>query len=520
MSLRIPTLWSSIYIRRVSDLDRASTYLSRCSPGPLPLDILIDTVGVADHYPGITLFRDELQAAFDIIDPYVHRWRSFFLKLRDNECKAITRNRLSAIGPACALETLQLYHFEQWTSQNLYLATLQPPMVLFEGVVPKLKNLSLIGVNLSWGQTPFLLGIRNLELALHVQPLRPTYSEWGSFLRNSPNLERLSLHYSGPRLDTGVSMQDVGSTWPPNRDIIELENLKDLNLVDLDPDYLCLIFEHLSMPNLKKLGLDLPEQDFSIFVDLVSGARRRSVTPRNVKNPRKIDINAGPPGRPRGYFESVERLAITSLECSADAWRMFLPSIRALQVMEVDFRRMGTGFYDALFDLVDERVPSIDAPTSSVVTTTSTLNDCTLIDCDTSSSSSPPLRKARVRLLPKLDTIQLSGLPGTRVKELIAFSQRLGCTVKRWIVKWDENRRGRDVVLDRLIEKGWRESWNNAGLTPESELEAEADEKGEEEEDDDNKDESDIRIDAYRGSEDEETDDEEYDDELTESRRG
>jgi hypothetical protein len=291
--------------------------------------------------------------------------------------------------------------------------------------------------------------------------------------------------------------------------------LRDLNLVDLDPDYLCLIFEHLSVPNVKRLGLDLPEQDFSIFVDLISGARRRGIIPRPTKRTGVVDLGAGPPGRPLGYFESVERLAITSLECSADAWRMFLPSIRALQIMEVDFRRMGNGFYDALFDLVDERVPSLEAPMTPMISTQTALGDCTLIDCET--SSSPPLRKQRVRLLPKLDTIQLSGLPGTRVKELIAFSQRLGCTVKRWIVKWDENRRGRDVVLDRLVEKRWRESWNSAGLKPESEIDEPESEVDDEKDAEDVKDESQaIRIDAYRGSEDDESDDETIDEELSE----
>jgi len=123
-----------------------------------------------------------------------------------------------------------------------------------------------------------------------------------------------------------------------------------------------------------------------------------------------------------------------------------------------------------------------------------------------------------VRLLPKLDTIQLSGLPGTRVKELIAFSQRLGCTVKRWIVKWDENRRGRDVVLDRLVEKGWRDSWNTAGLKPESEVdeaESEVDEVDDKGSEDKKNDSHGIRIDAYQGSDDEESDDEAIDEELS-----
>lgn len=500
IALRTPTLWTSLHIRRASDLDRAKVYLSRCSTSAFPLDVLVDTVAVADHYPGITLCRDELEDIFDIILPHLYRWRSFFLKLRDSECKNKARTRLCASGPAPVLETLQLYHFEEWTSQDLYLSTVQPPMMLFDGIIPNLKNVSLIGVNLTWSRTPYLRGLRNLELALHAESVRPSYAQWEALLRNSPDLEKLSLHYSGPKFPSDVTIHSIDESWPPNKDLIELKNLRDINIVDLDPDYLCLIFEHLNMPNVKRLGLDLPEQDFTVFVDLISGARRRSISLPAMKGDRAYDVHEGPPGRPRGYFETVERLAITSLECSPDAWRKFLPSIRALQVMEVDFRRMGEGFYEALFDLVDERVPSIYARESSVTTTDSSHSDCTLIE---SGSPPPPCRKQRVRLLPNLDTIQLSGLNGTRVKELIAFSQRLGCSVKRWVVKWDENRRGRDLVLDRLVEKGWRESWNGTGLKigigAESEKEV-ADEAPNEEHA--------VKIDVFRGHDDDESDDE------------
>ncbi|KAJ7793755.1 hypothetical protein B0H14DRAFT_2925597 [Mycena olivaceomarginata] len=74
----------------------------------------------------------------------------------------------------CDLQTLQLYHFEDYrTTQNLYIAIHRPPVVIFDNVLPALKNVSLIGA-------------------------------WDAILRRSPRLRRLRLHYSGPRAADGT----------------------------------------------------------------------------------------------------------------------------------------------------------------------------------------------------------------------------------------------------------------------------------------------------------------------------
>jgi hypothetical protein len=93
-------------------------------------------------------------------------------------------------------------------------------------------------------------------------------------------------------------------------------------------------------------------------VDLVRGEKKKYRSACREKD----YLSAGPLDRPLGYFESVEKLAITSLECPADAWWMFLSSI--LQIMEVDFRRMGNDLYKALFDFFE---PSLEAPTAPVI---------------------------------------------------------------------------------------------------------------------------------------------------------
>ncbi|KAJ6621812.1 hypothetical protein B0H10DRAFT_1741571, partial [Mycena sp. CBHHK59/15] len=324
VALRVSCLWTSLHFREPAHIPRAQAFLSRCSASaPHLLDILVDTVSLEDHIPGVTLCRDEMRVIFDLICPQVKRWRSFHLKVRENECKLIAREHLSTCGPAPNLETLQLYHFEDYrTSQNLYFATYRTPVMIFDNVLPRLKNVSLIGVNLPWAHSPYLLGLRCLELALHPDSIRPPYEYWDTMLRRSPHLQRLLLHYSGPRV------AGAGSAWPSARDRIRIASLEELSLTDLDPDHLCLLLQHLELPGLQKLSLDLPDQDFTAVVDLIAGGA------------------SGAPPVPA--LARLQVLRVTALECSPASWRALVRALTGLRTLEVDFTRVGDAFADVL----------------------------------------------------------------------------------------------------------------------------------------------------------------------------
>lgn len=276
VALRTPSLWTTLCFRELSHIPRAEAYLARCSRNPnRRLDILVDTVAPQDHIPGVTICLDELAIIFSLIMPHVSYWRAFHLKIRDNDCKLLARKNLGGSGPAPNLETLQLYHFEDFrTPQNLYIATYRPPVRIFSNSLPELRNVSLIGVNLPWEQSPYLINLHTLELALHSDSIRPPYKYWDRMLRHSPNIQRLLLHYSGPRKEDGTedlawTTLDDGKGKGKEDECILLESLWELSLTDLDPDYLCLVLRRLVMPNVKKLSLDLPDQDFTPFVELI-----------------------------------------------------------------------------------------------------------------------------------------------------------------------------------------------------------------------------------------------------------
>jgi len=418
VALRTHSLWTTIHFRETCHISRAETYLARCLPSSTYLlDILVDTIAEEDHTPGITLYTDEIKAIFQIIIPHVSRWRAFHLKICDNRCKGQARQFLSTCGPAPNLETLQLYHFEDYrTSQRLYLATYRPPVVVFSNSLPCLKNVSLIGVNLPWADSPYLMNLHHLELALHLDNIRPPYKWWDRMLRLSPDLKRLSLHYSGPRKATG----DPTFVWPRDtEDKIRLDSLWELCLTDLDSDYLCNLFQHLILPAVKAITLDLPEQNFSPFIEMMAGGGGQQSLMSS--------------SRPIPSLAILDTLIIHALNCSPDSWRALLQDLKGLKFFDVDFTRVGSNFWDIFYD-----------------------GDT--ISHEEGSTHDDRIDDNSNMLLPSLEVFKIAGILGKDIICAIRHRRKFlldGKSLReRWIVKWNERRRNRDVELDNLVDEG------------------------------------------------------------------
>ncbi|KAF6757597.1 hypothetical protein DFP72DRAFT_239888 [Ephemerocybe angulata] len=462
VALRTPSLWTTVHLREPVHLARARAYLDRCSTSAAYLlDILVDTVAPEEHIPGVTLCLEEIVEVFDLIIPHVQHWRSFHLKVRSNECKLQARRYLSTCGPAPSLETLQLYHFEDYsTSQDLWIATYRPPVVVFNNSVPKLRNVSLIGVNLPWLKSPYLMNLQKLELALHPDNIRPPYDSWDRMLRLSPQLQSLYLHYSGPRLESG----EPSSAWTPTKEKIALDMLSDLRFTDLDPDYLCGVVERLYLPSARKMSWDLPEQDFTPFIELLSRKTERhpseasgssgevSSTAGPTKRRSKIAISSLLSGsdpevldesdgvlvrlpRPDVLFEGplphlgrLETLAIAALECSLLSWQTLLQSMDGLKRLEVDFRRVRPESWKVFAGAVE-------------------------VD------SRGALRLGSSRLLlPRLQTFKVAGVSGVEAqREMTRRAKTAGGEggLGHWIIRWSPGMKGEDTVLDELVQHGY-----------------------------------------------------------------
>ncbi|KAG5644544.1 hypothetical protein DXG03_008199 [Asterophora parasitica] len=450
VALQTPSLWNVLHFREPVHIERAKEYLVRCASSGYLLDILVDTVSEREYIPGVNLCREEIHQVFNLICPHVERWRAFHLKVQDHECKAAARQHLSSCGPAPNLETLQLYHFEDYlTSQNLYLATYRPPVMVFSNDLPRLRNVSLIGVNLPWAQSPYLTHLHNLELALHPENIRPPYECWENMLRNSPDLRTLSLHYSGPRVANG----ETKLVWSTSKERVYIESLQHLSLTDLDPDYLCRLMGRLVLPGVKELSLDLPDQDFTPFINLISGTTRCVEPPSPSSTP--------PPSPdclthlPFPLLSKLNTLTLTALEAEIGSLRTLLRALKGLQTLEVHFASVSDPFFGILLEGVEIET---DEDRTGVNPGARCLKS-EVRQVSSSCSGITPTRTEVVPLLPQLETFKVSGLPGEKVEELIRYRDTNAAGnkwfVRRWIVKWSERRRGEDVVLDRLVQKGW-----------------------------------------------------------------
>ncbi|KAF7298833.1 F-box domain-containing protein [Mycena indigotica] len=422
IAIRTSSLWTSLHFREPVHITRAEAFLSRASPN-YPLDILVDTVSPEEHIPGVTLCREEMRTIFELITPHVARWRAFHLKelvphevwnrfshclqVRADECKLIARQALSTCGPAPRLETLQLYHFEDYrTAHNLYIATYRDPVMIFNNVLPSLKNVSLIGVNLPWAHSPYLKQLDALELALHPDNIRPPFDVWDAMLRESPRLRRLLLHYSGPR---------VASKSPDSR--ISVPTLEELSLTDLDPEHLTTMLKTLDLPHLTTLSMDLPDQDYTSAMQLLT------------------EESECPPIQLAG----LHTLRIAALECQAEILAKLIRAASALRVLELDFSAISPRH--VLLDILFEATVVSDE------------------DEDEDSGCSCKRQRRRIPIFPHLKEVRLFGLDGTKLRDLIAFRSGFKCScanhvpLPRFVVRWSPGPgKERDKVLDELVE--------------------------------------------------------------------
>ncbi|KAJ7600923.1 hypothetical protein C8J56DRAFT_21496 [Mycena floridula] len=363
-------LWSVLHFHEPRDINKARTFLQRCKPtnptsftSAHTLDILVATVSLEEKLPGKNISSDELEEIFDLLVPLTPRWRSFHLYVRDSHCKGIARHHLSTCGPAPSLITLQLFHFEDFkTSQDLWEATHKPPVIVFNNEIPKLKNVSLIGVNMPWrGQEDdpemqgdyFVMGdLDRIELALHTKAIRPPYRYWQNMLLGSPNLQSLSLTYSGPKPEDST---DPATSWLPisPETMVPLPSLTQLSLADLDDSaYACSILERLLCKNLSTLKLRLPSPDFTPLVELLIKQNLLDEASDGWESPRRSFSSTPSSSSPRSpspilsfhvpfpNIRHLHTLVITTFSCSFSSFQQLMTALSELRVLDINFKSL------------------------------------------------------------------------------------------------------------------------------------------------------------------------------------
>ncbi|KAL1760386.1 hypothetical protein FB107DRAFT_256282 [Schizophyllum commune] len=464
IALATPSLWSFLFFREPSHIDRAQEYIARCEKsGYITFDILIDTVQEKYHIPNVTLYKEEIERIFQLVCPHAARWRSFHLKVRDKACKLAARHYLSGCGPAPQLEILQLYHFEDYgTAQNLYDATFRPPVPIFDNNLPRLQHVSMIGVNLPWATSPYLQHpLTSFELALHPNNIRIPYDLWDKVLKAaSPTLRRLTLHYSGPK-SAGTNPDLV---WRPPNEKILMPALEELCVIDLDPEYACLILERMTCPRVRVMHVELADQNFAPLMRLISGLHNSasSTTP----NP----ITGLPPERMPASSEYILKglhtFRIAALQCTRSSCMLLLLQKSAnVRVLDIDFERAivkdpenGRTVYELLkmgFGWPPELPPK-------------------------GKGKEPETEELpRTLLFPNLEEFRMNAT-GEQLKGLI--EARVHHTDIRWAVKYRPRARVTDPLLASIVENGL--ALPDGRVVTVSTFRYEEDEEEEEDEDD------------------------------------
>jgi hypothetical protein len=298
IALDSPPLWSEIDVETGrhagSSYRRASTYLSRTKEYPLSISIDVnepdsDTDSVSSEQSDSQSLSPSLQLKqiIDLLLPHTRRWLKFRLAADSYHHFFTVLSRFCTAPPASLLEHLELHHLdEELEPEPLFFPypSEKTPFVIFGNCAPKLRHVSLYSVHIDWHNTTFLKNLHSLELAYLPQDVRPSFDEFFTILRSSPELRTLDLCMSGP---SGHPHEWPAFLPPPPQDdhyhdphvpaafatqpgtldeYMVLPRLHELKLSYQSPEDLAAFFSRVSMPSLHNLEVNLEDHEYTEFI--------------------------------------------------------------------------------------------------------------------------------------------------------------------------------------------------------------------------------------------------------------
>ncbi|KAJ7794139.1 hypothetical protein B0H14DRAFT_2923868 [Mycena olivaceomarginata] len=251
---------------------------------------------------------DDLKTILDLIVPHVVQWRIFEVSANFYTYMYEVLSRLSRCPGAPLLEELGLYNYEEndHNEDGEEVDTFQPAhlaeaFIPFGGNAPSITHVAFWGVHIAWeGALPMLAGLKELELAYHTKDVRPTFAAFRAMIDASPELDLLSLCYSGP----------TGDMEP-----VAIPSLHALVLCDLEMDLVLPLVAALELPGLEELTLDLHGEDYTDFADQLAGPAR---------------------GGTRSLLAGLTTLKLAGLHCSDEAFKgagaRYCPKLESLRI--------------------------------------------------------------------------------------------------------------------------------------------------------------------------------------------
>lgn len=430
VALDTPILWTHLHFEKGTSLDRHQAYIERAKNAPL--EIIIDCANESDTEDGDedvsnyatnpvlqardrelvdclrnsidrsdpslpNLFNDpdwhtkpgrdgyennstelhdytisELSEILDLVTPRVQQWRTLSVSVHDYRWMYLLLARLHQCPPAEILEVLELYvHDNDEEEISFHPRDLIARFTLFQGQAPHLAHCVFWGVHLDWDASLGMLeNLKELELAYHVEEVRPSYQMFEAILK-STNLQALLLSLSGPA-GTEDDWRHAGYN------IIQLPSLEELILRYHPLQYVCSLLRFIDTPNLRSLGLDFVDDDYTKLAQ---------------------DLCKAPFGRSKTLLAGLEHLKLSGLPCDATAMKKILDELTELKSLDLNCLGQPLEIFEKI-EAATKSIPSLPV------------------------GSQKPY-------CPTLESIATVGITGRRMKQFIEARKEAGVPVQR-----------------------------------------------------------------------------------------
>lgn len=485
IALDTPGLWTHLtFDDNTNDFERSSEWIRRSKS--LPLDIEIDALLPEDamfdpdndDQPDKELSEKiaaDMKRAQELLAPVVIRWRSFKLSVSLYEHMTLVLDALAQCSSAPMLETLHLYchgenedaDFEEFNPPHL-----RKHYTLFNGLMPKLKDIVFWGVHVDWSMfiptaerdvqklssaPAFTTNLTKVELGYHTLDVRPSLEVFMNILRCAPRLDTLALSCSGPLMPSPDAFVEP----------LALPTLKSLRLAFLDLDHALILANVLYVPDLNRIELEFEGDDYTPLLDVLLQPMK---SPSSFFTPLSVSSITSPNSLPTPSFGSSARhpsmlagiteAKLSGMPCADGSAKSFYESCPNLRRLHLNMTFMPLAFFTALMDpnvhivrreaaggrtvesapisipqnsttypasavYADGTASSGDAGSRSTSTIDSTHGSSYEVTCSEQSHLAP---------VPLLESLTISGISGDNLKTFVLKRRALGCRLKELMI--------------------------------------------------------------------------------------
>ncbi len=257
-------LWSHIWIRDRPPYTRSLAWIDRA--GSAPMEIRITEIekrhGETADPPKIT--AGQMAVLLDKILVKIATIHVMFIIVDTWPPALVALHKLRDAGVPLMMERFEIHrvgHPYAWTLPGVEPDEVRNPIALFNGCAPKLKWLTINGLNIDWYRSP-LSNLVTLDMRRMLMPTCPSMTRFRQMLANCPRLYRLAIDASGPR------WEQEGEMFNP----IHMPSIRELLIGDVSVRYATFIISQIIAPRIMCLNfMNMNGEDFGPLIAYLVG---------------------------------------------------------------------------------------------------------------------------------------------------------------------------------------------------------------------------------------------------------